>query len=263
MLRAAAVSIALWSAFVWPAPRPPVVLAQDLQCERLAKLLLPNTTITVAQTVAAGAFKRPPAPNAPAPPAPSPFANLPSFCRVAATLTPSSDSDIKIEAWLPTSGWNGKFLGVGNGGWAGTITYPGLADALRRGYAAASTDTGHTGNGGDASFALGHPEKLIDFGYRAVHEMTVTAMVGGNLKGIRPPGCRAPPELAAKRKARKDGTALEQWVEQGRAPDQIVASRSTKGVVDRTRPLCPYPQIAAYSGTGSTDDATNFICRAP
>ena len=48
-------------------------------------------------------------------------------------------------------------------------------EALRRGYAAASTDTGHTGTGGDASFALGHPEKLTDFGYRAVHEMTVTA----------------------------------------------------------------------------------------
>jgi feruloyl esterase len=76
---------------------------------------------------------------------------------------------------MPAQEWNGKFLGVGNGGWAGTISYPAMADALGRRYAVASTDTGHSGNGGDASFALGHPEKLIDFGYRAVHEMTAAA----------------------------------------------------------------------------------------
>ena len=57
--------------------------------------------------------------------------------------------------------------------------------------------------------------------------------------------------------------ALEQWVEQGKAPDRIVASHATKGVVDRTRPLCPYPQVAAYKGTGSIDDAANFVCKAP
>ena len=72
---------------------------------------------------------------------------------------------------MPLSGWNGKFEQVGNGGWAGTIQYAPLAAALRRGYAAASTDTGHVG--GSASFALGHPDKLIDFGYRAVHETAV------------------------------------------------------------------------------------------
>ena len=58
-------------------------------------------------------------------------------------------------------------------------------------------------------------------------------------------------------------TALEQWAEQGKAPDQIIASHSTNGVVDRTRPLCPYPQIGAYKGTGSTDEAANFVCREP
>ena len=57
--------------------------------------------------------------------------------------------------------------------------------------------------------------------------------------------------------------ALEQWVEHGRAPDQIIASHATKGVVDRTRPLCPYPQVAAYKGTGSIDEAANFTCKAP
>src|SRR5207249_9052114 len=75
--------------------------------------------------------------------------------------------------WLPANGWNGKFQAVGNGGWAGTISYPALAQALRRGYATTSTDTGHTDAGG--AFALGHPEKLIDFAWRSEREMTVKA----------------------------------------------------------------------------------------
>jgi len=137
-------------------------------CESLATLALPNTTITSAQLVDAGAF-RPPNQTG----TPRGFATLPAFCRVAATLAPSSDSDIKIEVWLPASNWNGKFQAVGNGAFNGNIAYPALATALARGYAAASTDTGHVG--GSASFALGHPEKVIDFGYRAVHEMTVSA----------------------------------------------------------------------------------------
>jgi feruloyl esterase len=88
-------------------------------------------------------------------------------------LKPSSDSDIKIEVWLPTQGWNGKFEAVGNGGWAGTISYSAMADALRNGYATAATDTGHTGS--SASFALGHPEKLLDYTYRSEHEMALAA----------------------------------------------------------------------------------------
>jgi feruloyl esterase len=101
--------------------------------------------------------------------------NLPVFCRVVGEVKPTKDSDIKFEVWMPTSDWNGKFMGVGNGGWSGEIWYPFMGVALRRGYATASTDTGHEGSGEDASFALGHPEKVIDFGYRAVHEMTVKA----------------------------------------------------------------------------------------
>jgi feruloyl esterase len=58
-------------------------------------------------------------------------------------------------------------------------------------------------------------------------------------------------------------TALERWVEEKRPPDRISASRSTNGVVDRTRPLCPYPQVATYTGTGSIDDEANFVCRTP
>src|SRR5579863_7900467 len=134
--------------------------AAATSCESLVNLSLPETKITSATDVLAGAFV-PPAPggaNAGGPPSTAQFGGLPAFCRVAATLTPSSDSDIKIELWLPTSGWNGKLQSVGNGGWAGVISYGALASALAGGYASASTDTGHTGNGG--SFALGHPEKM-------------------------------------------------------------------------------------------------------
>lgn len=142
-------------------------------CESLKSLTLPNTTITLAQTVDPGAFT-PPIPTGGAarrPVAAQLFRGLPAFCRVAATIKPSSDSDISVEVWLPQSGWNGKFQGVGNGGWAGSISYSAMAAAVAGGYATASTDTGHVGS--TAAFALGHPEKLVDMGYRAIHEMTV------------------------------------------------------------------------------------------
>jgi feruloyl esterase len=136
-------------------------------CANLSSLALPHVTIALAQAVDAGAFAPPTAANGAA------LRALPAFCRVAATLTPTSDSDIRIEVWLPASGWNGKFMAVGNGAFNGSIAYPAMMTALARGYATSSTDTGHTG--GSASFALGHPEKIIDFGWRAVHEMTATA----------------------------------------------------------------------------------------
>ena len=147
----------------------PTTLAAAGSCESLASLALPGTTITAAEPVAAGGFT-PPGGRAGGP---GPNPNLPAFCRVAATLKPSADSDIKVEVWMPAAGWNGKLQAVGNGGWTGSIGYGPLATALRRGYATASTNTGH--EGGSGQFALGHPEKLVDFGWRAVHEMTVTA----------------------------------------------------------------------------------------
>src|SRR5207302_4032063 len=136
-------------------------------CESLSSLKLPDTTITSAQAVAAGAFSPSPNPGA----APAFFKDLPAFCRVTAVLKPSKDSDIKMEVWMPASGWNGKYQTQGNGGFAGMINYPAMAGAVSRGYATASTDTGHAGAAADASWALGHPEKITDFGYRAVHEM--------------------------------------------------------------------------------------------
>ncbi len=125
---------------------------------------MPHTAVTMAQTVRdSWPVRVNGAQAAPARP----------FCRVAATLKPSTDSDIRIEVWLPESGWNGKYQAVGNGGWSGSINYGPLAAAVTAGYAASSTDTGH--EGGSAAFALGHPEKLIDYAYRSEHEMAVAA----------------------------------------------------------------------------------------
>jgi feruloyl esterase len=483
-------------------------------CESLASLTLPGTRVTSAQSVAAGAFTIPGAGRGGrgAAQLDEALKSLPAFCRIEATLEPSSDSDIKIEVWMPASAWNGKYQAVGNGGWTGNIVYAAMVEALRRGYATSSTDTGHTG--GSASFALGHPEKLIDFGYRSVHEMTgvakkVIAAFYGNparlaywngcsaggrqglkeaqmfasdydgiiagapaldwtgraaqslrvgqamhkdeasyippakypvlrnavleacdagdgvkdgvlenptqckfdpkvleCKGADEPSCLTAPQVEAARKAYASATnqktkreitglepgselgwatwggpqpfatstdhfkyvvfkdpswdhqrfnfdtdivlaeqvdagvinalnpnlkaffdrkgkliqyhgwadpqispgasveyyksvleasggagkvqdsyrlfmvpgmahcgggegpstfdmlsAIEQWVERGKAPDQIIASRIRDGKVDRTRPLCPYPQVATYKGSGSTDDAANFVCK--
>jgi len=140
-------------------------------CESLASAALKDARITSAQVVAAGQFSPPGAQEAAG--GRNPYKTLPEFCRVAATLTPTSDSDIKVEVWLPTSNWNRKFQAVGNGGWAGVISYSAMAEALRAGYATASTDTGHATPG--AAFVVDHPEKLVDFAWRSVHEMTVKA----------------------------------------------------------------------------------------
>jgi feruloyl esterase len=144
-------------------------------CANLKSTSLPNTTITLAESLSAGTFTPPTAPaggqRGGAAPAPA-VLNVPAFCRVAATLRPTSDSEIDMEVWMPET-WNGKFQFVGGGGWAGVISYSAMATALQEGYATASTDTGH--KGGNANFAIGHPEKVVDFAYRAVHESTVKA----------------------------------------------------------------------------------------
>jgi feruloyl esterase len=142
--------------------RPPNAAASQ-PCESLSSVQLPDTTITSVASVDNGSFTPPSLPGAP----PAAALTVPAFCRVQLTVKPQ----VRIELWLPTSGWNGKFEGVGGGGFAGVIVYGALATALRNGYATASTDTGHQGN--TAEFALGHPELVVDFGYRAIHEMTV------------------------------------------------------------------------------------------
>lgn len=143
-----------------------VLLAAPLfaaDCASLARLALPATTIDSAVPVTGGTFQ---------PPGGAPLRNLPPFCRVAGVIRPTADSEIRFETWLPLDKWNGRFQGVGNGGYAGSIGHGGLAGALQAGYASGSTDTGHSG-GGDPKWALNHPEKIIDFGWRGIHEMTV------------------------------------------------------------------------------------------
>jgi hypothetical protein len=133
-------------------------------CESLASLTVPATGIVTAETVATGAFTPPTGPA---------IKELPGFCRVAGSIRPTSDSDIRFEVWMPASGWNGKFHGTGNGGFAGSLSYAGMSGPLRHGYATATTDTGHSSS--DAGWALGHAEKIVDYGHRAIHEMTVAA----------------------------------------------------------------------------------------
>jgi len=170
-------------------------------CAQL-KLSFPDATVTSIQFIPAGPFKAPtpqieplPAPEsdtegagsarpardaavprAPRAGAPAPVP-VPAYCRVMMILTPSSDSKIEAAVFLPTENWNGKLQVVGNGGWAGTVSYRAMADALREGYATASNDTGHRAAdlGGGGMFALGHPEKITDFAYRAMHETVVKA----------------------------------------------------------------------------------------
>ena len=171
-------------------------------CESLRSFTIPQGTITAAELVAAGPFVQPgrggraaaaeagrggavartaqPAAAVGAPqatraggPPPAPVL-LPEHCRVKMVLRPSSDSNIEAELWLPTTGWNGKFMAVGNGGFGGSIQgYGEMAAALARGYATAGNDTGHSAaDGPGGMFGLGHPEKIVDFAYRAMHEMT-------------------------------------------------------------------------------------------
>src|SRR5439155_27168 len=130
-------------------------------------------------------------------------------CRVTGSIKPTSDSDIRFELWMPLSGWNGKFLSAGEGGYAGTINYGGIRGALLRGYAGGSTDTGHVG--GNADFALGHPEKVTDFGWRGKHLQAarpkdlVRAFYGEPASLSCPAGtdggsCLTPPQVAAVKK---------------------------------------------------------------
>ncbi|HLK68341.1 MAG TPA: tannase/feruloyl esterase family alpha/beta hydrolase [Bryobacteraceae bacterium] len=141
----------------------PAAAAGD--CAALSMATFPNATFT-ATAVPAGDFT---------PPQGAPLHNLPAFCRVSGVLKPTSDSNIQFEVWMPNTGWNGRLQGIGNGGFAGSIAFDPLGVAVSHGYAIATTDTGHVAGTTNASWALGHPEKIVDFGYRAIHETAVTA----------------------------------------------------------------------------------------
>ena len=136
-------------------------------CESLAGIAIPFTTITTAQTVTGGTFT---------PPTGAAITGLPDFCRVALVMAPSADSSIRVEVWMPLASWNGRYEGLGGGGYTGSINYTSLATALRANFAAAHTDMGTApATGGNGSAIVGHPEKFLDFGSRSTHEMTVAA----------------------------------------------------------------------------------------
>lgn len=136
-------------------------------CASMSQLKLRDTTITSAESFAAGKFT---------PPVQAISRKQPAvtvaFCRVTGTIKPTTDSDIKFELWMPEAGWTGRYESVGNGGFAGSIRYDSMIRPLIGGSAVASTDDGHSGPAvgpNSASWALGHPQKIIDYGYRAVH----------------------------------------------------------------------------------------------
>ena len=177
-----------------------VALAED-SCDKLMGLTVSGAKIIFAQTVAAGTFAGPP----------SAFTgrdltafykHVPAFCRVVTIAIPTTDSEIRVEVWMPSSGWNGKLQGIGNGGFAGVIDYMQLGVVVTKGYAATATDTGHGGTPVDAGWALGHSEKVIDFGHRGIHEMTrvakelLRAFYGKNVQHAYLP---AAPTVAARR----------------------------------------------------------------
>jgi feruloyl esterase len=167
--------------FAWVAIASTPVQASS--CTNLGSLQLRHTTITSAQDNNTGTF------TVPGSTPPQVFTGLPAHCRVTATLTPTSDSSIKIEIWLPTSNWNGRFLGTGGGGFQGVISYSALASGIQAGFAATNSDLGTGSSGCSPLFCgsngnmgnplaiafgmpaapttglFGHPERIKDFGY--------------------------------------------------------------------------------------------------
>ena len=150
-----------------------VTLPAQTRCENLSAVVLPDARVLQARSVEAGKFAPPDL--KPGSPEGALYKKLPRFCRVQVESTPSRDSQIAIEVWLPFEHWNHKFRGQGNGGFAGALDYHGMGYSLSLGFLTAATDTGHKGEATDSNWALGHPEKIKDFGYRAIHEMTGAA----------------------------------------------------------------------------------------
>ena len=172
--------------------------AAAASCESLAGKIFGGVTITAATAITppfSVMGKDPPAPVTVKAP----------FCRVEGSIKPSQDSDIAFEVWLPPApAWNGKYEGVGNGGFAGSLIYSPMEWALEAGYAVSGTDTGHSGGTLDAAWALGHPEKIVDFGWRAIHE------IGGRVQGDRRSLLRESPRafLFQRLLRRRPGSAL-------------------------------------------------------
>jgi len=192
-------------------------------CETLSSLALPNTSITLAQVVPAGSFALPGTGGA------TPhFSQVPTFCRVAATLTPSSDSDIKIEVWLPIADWNGKFEAVGNGGWAGTITHDGKL-LIYHGW-----NDGGSGGAISPLNTIKYYESVLAKMGSSQQDLLRLFMVPGMAHCGGGPGPNQVNWMGA----------LERWRESGIAPDRLIASRVGDNHENRTRPICSHPAVA-------------------
>lgn len=146
----------------------PAAAGTPTSCASLSTFAYPNTTINSAQSQLGGPYVAPDAWHLA-------FANLPPYCEVQATIKPTSDSSIKVRVWMPAN-YNGRYLGTGNGGYAGGFFFSELADGINRGFATANTDMGTSPAAGTNADALvGHPEKWKDFGWRSTHLMTTFA----------------------------------------------------------------------------------------
>jgi feruloyl esterase len=162
------------------APWSPALLAMALaaypagagtptSCESLLSFSFPNTTIGAAVSQPGGPYVAPDVWHLA-------FTNLPSYCLVSATIKPTSDSNINVQVWMPTQRYNGRYLGTGNGGYAGGFFQSELAAGINNGFATANTDMGTSpADGVSADALVGHPEKWKDFGWRATHLMTLFA----------------------------------------------------------------------------------------
>jgi feruloyl esterase len=145
----------------------PALAGTPTSCESLTNFKYPDTTINSAQSQTGGAYVAGDTWHLV-------FTDLPPYCEVQATIAPTPDSSIKVRVWMPTQRYNGRFLGTGNGGYAGGFFFSELADGINRGFATANTDMGATGAAGtNGDLLVGHPEKWKDFGWRATHLMTV------------------------------------------------------------------------------------------
>ncbi|HEX2539659.1 MAG TPA: tannase/feruloyl esterase family alpha/beta hydrolase [Caldimonas sp.] len=144
---------------------PAPLVARTCDTASMSSLQLPGAAITAASAVAAGSY---------APGSGAPLANLPAFCRVDAQATPTSDSLINFQVWVPQgAAWNGKLVVTGNGGYSPALSYGDMAYAMRQGYAVVGGDTGHQSSDPNAMFwGVGHPEKIRDWGSRSIHAIT-------------------------------------------------------------------------------------------
>lgn len=145
--------------------------ASDAHCEAMAGTALPGARILSAARVEAGRFVAP----ASAGDLAQRTASMPAFCRIEIRSSPTPDSMIGIEVWLPLKNWNGRLLGTGTGGAGGAIGYGmGMIEGLKRGFAVANTDLG---TAPDVNQLMAHPDRWADFGHRATHEMTIMAKI--------------------------------------------------------------------------------------